>query len=101
MSEQVHRSCRETLIRQRNRRHEPAQFFGRRGRGQKEEDTARGLPRRDGAGRAVAGAAEGHRPVLPGGRSRPQALPNGIDAAGAPDAELVRAERSGDGGSNV
>jgi hypothetical protein len=48
----------------------------------------------------MEGAAEGHRAVLPGGRSWPQALPR-IDAARAPDAELVRAERPCDGGSTV
>ena len=42
-----------------------------------------------------------HRAALPGGRSRPQAVPAGVDAAGAPDAELVRAERPGDGGGAV
>ena len=45
----------------------------------------------------VEGAAEAHRAVLPGGRPRPHAVPAGSDAAGAPDAELVRAERPGDG----
>ena len=41
------------------------------------------------------------RAALPGGRPRPQAVPAGVDAAGAPDAELVCAERPGDGGGAV
>ena len=40
-------------------------------------------------------------PVYPvAGRGR-RPYPDGINTAGAPDAELVRVERSGDGGSTV
>ena len=49
------------------------------------------------AGGAVEGAARPDRAALPGSWPRPQAVPAGVDAAGAPDAELVCAERPGDG----
>jgi len=49
----------------------------------------------------VEGAAQGHRAPLSSGRPRPSALPAASHAARAPDAELVRPERPGDGRSLV
>ena len=64
---------------------------------QAEEDAPGGVSRRDGSGGSVEVAAGPDRAVLSGGWPWPASVPAGDDAAGAPDAELVRVERPGDG----
>lgn len=46
-------------------------------------------------------AAQANRAALPGGEPGPQAVRTGVDAAGAPNAELVCAVGPGDGGGSV
>ena len=65
-------------------------------RRQEEEDEARSLPRGDGTGGAVEGAAEGDRADLPVAGRGHGPYPVGGHAAGASDAELVCAERPGE-----
>ena len=59
----------------------------------KRKKTRREVPWRDGTGRAVEGAAQGHRAALPGGRPRASTVSARSHAPCALDAELVRAER--------
>lgn len=72
-----------------------AEYAGKKKRIKREID----LPGRDGAGRSVECTAERDRTVLPGSRTWTPALSPGEHAAHPPDAELARAERSGNGRS--
>jgi len=77
------------------------EFLGRGVRRQAQEDPTWGFSRRDGAGRAVEGAAGWDLASLPGCWPRTQAVSAGVDVAYSSDAELVCAERPGDGGGPV
>jgi hypothetical protein len=97
--EQVHRSSRETLNPAKESGRWATELFGGRVRWQEEEDAEVFLEEMELVvpWRALLKVIEPFYPMA----GWPQALPVGIDAARAPDAELVRAERPCDGGSPV